>query len=310
MIPCYNEEKTLPLVVKSIPKKIPGISKIETLVIDDGSADHTYQVAKKLKVDHIIRNINNKGLAKSFSEGIDFCLEKGADIIVNTDGDNQYPQKDIPRLIKPILDGKAEIVIGDRQVEKVKYFSPIKKILQKMGSWAVRFVSDTNIPDAVSGFRARSKEAAMQMNIVTDFSYTIETIIQAGKKKIPITSVPITVNPRTRDSRLYNGIWSYLKGSSATILRVFAMYEPLKVFFYIGGFIFLSGSVLLVRVIFYYLANAGGSHLQSLILAVLFILIGLQIGMIGLIADLIANNRKLLEKIFYDLRKNKYSKRK
>lgn len=308
MIPCFNEEKTLSLVINSIPKRIPGIFPIETLVIDDGSTDNTIQVAKNLNVTYIVRHHGRKGLAQAFTTGIDAALEKGADIIVNTDGDNQYPQKDIPKLIKPILDGKAEIVIGDRQTDKIKQFSPTKKILQKIGSWIVRLLSGTNVPDAVSGFRARSKEAALQINIVTNFSYTIETIIQAGKKKIPIASVPITVNPKTRDSRLYTGVWSYLKGSSATIIRVFAMYEPFKVFFYIGGVIFSFGLLLLLRVFYFTIANIGGSHIQSLILSVLFILVGFQIIVIGLIADLIANNRKLLEKILYDFRKSKYSK--
>jgi glycosyltransferase involved in cell wall biosynthesis len=309
MIPCFNEEKTLPAVINSIPKKIPGISKIETLVVDDGSTDSTVQVAKKLKVDYIITHHVRKGLAQAFATGLDVSLEKGADIIVNTDGDNQYPQKDIHKLIRPILDGRADIVIGDRQTDKIRYFSPIKKFLQRLGSRMVRLLSDTEIPDAASGFRARSREAALQTNIVTDFSYTLETIIQAGKKKIAITSVPITVNPKTRNSRLYDGIWSYLKGSGATMIRVFAMYEPLKTFLYVGSAIFLLGFILFVRAAYLFITDTGGGHIQSLILAVLFVLIGFQIGLIGLVADLIAGNRKLLEKILYDLRKNKYSKK-
>jgi glycosyltransferase involved in cell wall biosynthesis len=304
MIPCLNEEKTLPLVIKSTPKKIPGIDKIETLVIDDGSTDKTYEVAKKMKVAHILRYLNNKGLAQSFADGISFCLEAGYDIIVNTDGDNQYPQEDIPRLIKPILEGKAEMVIADRQTDKIKHFSPIKKILQKFGSWVVRFVSGTNVPDAVSGFRAYSREAALQMNIVSDFSYTIETIIQAGKKKIPIASIPIKVNPQTRDSRLFKSNWGHIKKSAATVIRIFTMYEPLKVFSYIAGLIFLSGIVLVVRFLYYFFTSGGSGHVQSLLLAAIFLIIGFQIFLIGIVADLIANNRKLLETFLYKDKKN------
>lgn len=310
MIPCFNEETTLPLVIKSIPQKIPGISKIETLVIDDGSTDKTFQVAKRLKVNHILKHIKNKGLARSFADGIDFCLQKGADIIVNTDGDNQYPQQDIPRLIRPILDGKARIVIADRQTSKIKNFSLAKKLLQRFGSWVVRWISGTDIPDAVSGFRAFSKEAAMQLNIITDFSYTIETIIQAGKKKIPITSIPITVNPKTRDSRLFQNPWGYIKQSTATIIRVFTMYEPLKVFSYIGGVIFLLGFLIGARFLYLNFIGEPGAHIQSLLLAAVLLIVSFQIFLIGLVADLIAGNRKIIEKILSDLRTSKYSKRK
>ena len=303
MIPCYNEEKTLPLVIKSIPEKIHGISKIETLVIDDGSTDKTSQVAKKLKVNHIIRHQANKGLAQTFADGIEIALKKGAHIIVNTDGDNQYPQKDIPKLIKPILNGKAEIVIADRQIDKIKEFSFIKKAFQKIGSSIIRTLSGTNVPDAPSGFRAYSREAAMQLNIVTEFSYVIETIIQAGKKKITITSIPIKTNPKTRKSRLFKNHWSYIKQSAATIIRVFAMYEPLKTFFYIGGFIFLSGIAFLIRLLYFFFTDTGGNHIQSLIAATILTLIGFQTAIIGLLADLIANNRKLLEEILLKNRK-------
>ncbi|MFH0942944.1 MAG: glycosyltransferase family 2 protein, partial [Candidatus Beckwithbacteria bacterium] len=241
MVPCYNEEKTLAAVIKSIPKKIPGIAKIETLVVDDGSTDSTYKVAKNLKVNHVIRHFNNKGLARAFEAGLELALAKGADIIVNTDGDNQYPQKDIPKLIRPILQDKAKMVIADRQTDKIEYFSLAKKLFQKLGSWVVRLASGVKVPDAVSGFRAFSKEAAQQINITTEFSYVIETIIQAGKKKIPITSVAIKVNRKTRESRLYHNMWSHIKNSAATIVRVFTMYEPLKTFSYIAGVSFLAG---------------------------------------------------------------------
>lgn len=308
MVPCYNEEKTLPLVINSIPKKIPGISKIETLVIDDGSTDKTSQVAKKLRVNYLVRHITNKGLAASFSEGIDFCLEKGADIIVNTDGDNQYPQAEIPRLIRPILEGKTEIVIADRQTNKIESFSWSKKILQKFGSWVVRNVSGIDVPDAVSGFRARTREAALQTNIFTDFSYVIETIIQAGKKKIPVVSVPIQVNPKTRPSRLFKTNWGHIKSSAATIIRVATLYEPLKTFSYIGGLIFLAGAAFLLRFVYYYIIGVG-THLQSLIVSAILLLIGFQIIVLGLLADMIANNRKLMEKTLIECKKERLKRK-
>jgi len=308
MIPCYNEEKTLPLVVKTIPKRIPRIQKIEVLVVDDGSTDRTYEVARRLRVDYIIRHCGNKGLARAFATGIEAALKNGADIIVNTDGDNQYPQQDIPRLIKPILNGEAEIVIADRQTSTIDHFSTTKKLLQWFGSNVVSWISGVKIPDAPSGFRAYSRNAAMQMNIVTDFSYVLETIIQAGKKKIPIASIPVKTNAKTRESRLFKNTWGHVKSSAGTIVRVFAMYEPLKVFSYIGGIIFLSGVALGIRFLFYFLAGASSGHVQSLVLAAILILIGFQIGVIGLVADLIASNRKFQEEILYKLKKKAYGK--
>lgn len=308
MIPCYNEEKTLPFVVETIPRKIRGIQSVEVLVVDDGSTDKTYEVAKGLGVNHIVRHCGNKGLARAFATGIEAALKNGADIIVNTDGDNQYPQEDIPKLIAPILKGEAEIVIADRQTSNIDHFSITKKFLQWFGSNVVSWVSGVKIPDAPSGFRAYSRNAAMQMNIVTDFSYTIETIIQAGKKKIPITSIPIKTNSKTRESRLYKNMWGHVKKSTGTIVRVFAMYEPLKVFSYIGGLIFLSGIALGVRFLYYFFTGTSSGHVQSLVLAAILILIGFQIGIIGLVADLIASNRKFQEEILYKLRKKAYGK--
>jgi len=306
MIPCYNEEKTLPLVVKTIPREIPSIEKVEVLVIDDGSTDRTYEVAKRLGVDHIIRHCGNKGLARAFATGIEAALKNGADIIVNTDGDNQYPQQDIPRLIEPILNGEAEIVIANRQTSTINHFSNTKKLLQWFGSNVVSWVSGVKIPDAPSGFRAYSRNAAMQMNIVTDFSYVIETIIQAGKKKIPITSIPIKTNAKARESRLYKNMWGHVKNSAGTIVRVFAMYEPLKVFSYIGGLIFLSGTALVIRFLYYFFTGRGSGHIQSLVVAAIAILIGFQIGVIGLLADLIASNRKFLEESLFKQKEKKY----
>lgn len=305
MVPCYNEEKTLPLVIKSIPKKIPGIGKIETLVVDDGSTDKTLAVAKRLKVNHIIRHINNKGLARSFADGLELALAKGADIIVNTDGDNQYPQKDIPRLIKPILQHQAEIVIADRQTDTITHFSFAKKCLEKFGSWVVRWVSGTKVSDAVSGFRAYSRAAALQLNITTEFSYVIETIIQAGKKKIPIVSIPIKVNTKTRESRLAKGVWHHIKNSAATIVRVFAMYEPLKTFSYVSLVISVPGAILVARFLYLYWLGRGAGHIQSVFLGGVMLTIGFQIFLIGLVADLIAGNRKLIEKILWNVKKSK-----
>ncbi len=300
MVPCYNEEQTLPLVINSIPKKITGVDKIETLIVDDGSTDNTVQVAKDLKVNHIIQHQSNKGLARSFETGLAACLRLGADLIVNTDGDNQYPQQDIPRLIKPIVDGEAEIVIADRQTDQIAHFSPLKKFLQKTGSWLVRTLANNDVPDAVSGFRAYSAEAARQINIVTDFSYAIETIIQASKKKIKITSVPVVTNPKTRDSRLFKSMWGHIKNSGATIIRVFAMYEPLKTFTFISLAMLLPGLLLAGRFLYFYITSRAGGHVQSLILAAVLIIVGFQIFLIGLLADLIASNRKLIEKLLHN----------
>lgn len=298
MVPCYNEEQTLPLVINSIPRKIKGIDQVETMIIDDGSKDKTVEVAKQLKVDHIIRHSSNKGLARTFETGLEACLRLGADIIVNTDGDNQYPQADIPKLVEPILSGQAEMVIADRQTSQIKHFSPLKKFLQNFGSWVVRVLSGVKIPDAVSGFRAYSREAAQQLHIVTDFSYVIETIIQASKKKIAITSVPVTTNPKTRESRLFDSMWGHVKKSGSTIVRVFAMYEPLKTFTFLAVFMLLPGIFLGARFLYFYFLNGSGAgHIQSLILAAVLIIVGFQVFLIGLIADLIAGNRKMMEKM-------------
>jgi glycosyltransferase involved in cell wall biosynthesis len=294
-IPCFNEEKTLPLVVESIPKEIPGIDTIEVLIIDDGSSDKTSEVAKELGVDHIIKHTQNKGLATSFADGIHHSLQLGADIIVNTDADNQYPQKDIPRLIDPILKKEAEIVIADRQTDKIKHFSLVKKLLQKLGSTVVKKLSRAPVPDAVSGFRAYSRSAALQLNIVTDFSYVIETIIQAQYKRIALATVKVTTNPPTRKSRLFRNMFEHIRHSTATIIRVYTMYRPFTVFIIIGSSISVIGIVGAIRFIYYLLLNQGNGHIQSLIFAAVFIMVGFQIFMTGLVADLEGINRKLIE---------------
>ncbi len=307
-IPCFNEEKTLPMTVKDIPRDIKGIDKVEVLVIDDGSTDRTSNVAKELGVEHIVRFNRNKGLAKAFSAGLDACLKLGADIIVNTDADNQYKGEDIPKLIKPILEGEADIVIGDRQIDTIKDFSFLKKKLQKIGSLVVRQVSGTDVPDATSGFRAFSKEAALNINVLSPFTYTLETIIEAGKKDMIIISVPIRTNPKRRESRLYKNIGQYIVRSIITMIRIYTMYQPLKTFFYVGGVILLAGFLLGVRFLYYYFIGNGTGHIQSLILAAVLLIAGFMIIMIGLVADIVSSNRKLIEDTLYRVKKMEVEK--
>lgn len=302
-IPCYNEEETLPATVRDIPRRIDGVDQVEILIIDDGSTDRTVKVAKEIGVDHIVKNMVNKGLSRTFLAGLDACLRMGADIIVNTDGDNQYAGQDIPKLIEPILKGEADIVIGDRQTELISHFSPSKKKMQKIGSFVVRLLSETDVPDAVSGFRAFSREAAMQMNIVSPFSYTIETVIQAGKKHLAVTSVPIGTNPKTRDSRLFKSLPKFLERSVTTMIRMYTMYQPLRVFFYIGCLLIAGGLIPSVRFLIYFLMGKGGGHIQSLILAAILFVIGFQALMIALVADVISFNRRLIEEVLYRVRR-------
>lgn len=302
-IPCFNEEQTLPETIGDLPDKIEGIDTIETLIIDDGSTDRTVEVAKKLGVNHIIQNTNNRGLAKSFRKGLDACLRLGADIIVNTDGDNQYAGSDIPKLVQPIIEGKAEIVIGDRQTDKIKQFSRFKKFLQKLGSRVVRQLSGTDIPDVVSGFRAISRDAALKLNIISPYSYTIEMVIQAGKKNMAITHVPISINPKTRESRLFKSIPSFVGRQLSSMIRMYAMYEPLRVFFYMGLTLSIIGALPIVRFLYFYFTGDGGGHLQSLVLGGVLLIIGFVTFMIGLVADLISFNRQLTEITLEKVRK-------
>ncbi|MFQ5601683.1 MAG: glycosyltransferase family 2 protein [bacterium] len=302
-IPCLNEEQSLPNTVKDLPTRIEGVDEIEILIIDDGSQDRTVEVARELGINHIVRHTNNKGLAEAFMTGIDACLKLGADIIVNTDGDNQYHGDSIVKLITPILENKADMVVGDRQVNGIPHFSFLKKRLQSLGSWVVQHVSDTKIPDTTSGFRAFSREAALRMNVISKFTYTLETIIQAGKNNIAITHVPVETNPKLRDSRLFRSIPNYIKRSIATIFRIYTMYEPLKTFAMIGSVVFGAGMLLSLRFVYFYLVGDGGGHIQSLILSAVLMLIGFQVGMIGLVADLIRGNRRLIEDTQYRVKK-------
>lgn len=301
-IPCYNEEHTLPETVADIPRKIDGIDQIEILIIDDGSTDRTVDVAKEIGVDHVVKNTCNRGLARTFLAGLDACLRLGADIIVNTDGDNQYKGQDIPRLIAPIVKGEADMVIGDRQTDKSPDFSASKKRLQKVGSWVVRCLSETEVPDAVSGFRAFSREAAMQMNIVSPFSYTIETLIQAGKKHLAVTSVAIGTNPKARESRLFKSIPKFLERSLTTIIRMYTMYQPLRVFFYVGMLCILAGLIPSIRFLYFYFTTGGQGHIQSLVFAAIMFVIGFNILMIGLLADVVSFNRRLIEETLLRVR--------
>ena len=294
-IPCFNEEHTLPQTVRDIPRQITGIDKVEILIIDDGSTDRTVEVARELGIEHIVRNKQNKGLARTFRAGLDACLTFGADIIVNTDGDNQYAGADIPKLVAPILAGQADIVVGDRQTDTVAHFSPLKKLLQKVGSSFVRRLSETEVTDAVSGLRAFSREAAIKMNVVSSYSYTIETLIQAGKKHLAVVSVPIGTNAKTRESRLFKSIPDFIQRQVTTIIRMYAMYQPLRTFFYIGLITSLIGLIPIVRFLFFYAIGEGDGHLQSIILGGVFLTLGFISFLAALLADLIGHNRQLIE---------------
>ncbi|MFQ5636719.1 MAG: glycosyltransferase family 2 protein [bacterium] len=306
-IPCLNEEETLPNTLRDLPKSIAGVDEIETLIIDDGSSDRTIDVAQELGVNHIVRHTNNKGLAEAFMSGVDACLKLNADIIVNTDGDNQYCGANIVDLIQPILDGRADMVVGDRQVNGIPHFSFMKKRLQTLGSWVVQHISNTRVPDTTSGFRAFSREAALRMNVISRFTYTIETIIQAGKNNIAITHVPVSTNEKLRESRLFSSIPKYLKRSIATIFRIYTMYEPLKTFSFFGVSVFGAGMLLSLRFLYFYFTGNGGGHIQSLILSAVLMLIGFQVAMIGLLADLIRGNRHLIEDTQYRVKKMEIS---
>lgn len=296
-IPCLDEEATLPDTIASLPRRIEGIDEIEILIVDDGSSDRTSEIARLSGAHHVVRFVSNRGLARAFVAGIHEALQRGADIIVNTDADNQYQGEDIERLVRPILERTADVTIGARQIEGIEDFSWLKKRLQRLGSGVVRYISGTQVEDATSGFRAFSREAALKLNVVSDFSYTLETIIQLGQTRDKIVSVPIRTNRKKRDSRLARTMFHYIRSSGATIVRIAAMYQPLKVFSLIGGGFFLAGMAIGARFVAYWMLGDGAGKVQSLILAATLMIVGGQIFMMGVLGDLIAANRKLLESL-------------
>lgn len=305
-VPCFNESESLKHTIPQLPRIVPGFERVEWLVIDDGSVDGTADVARQLGVDHVVRHPVNRGLAAAFMTGLEAAVALGADVIVNTDADNQYCGADIPKLTAPILAHEADIVIGARPIDETEHFSWIKKKLQRLGSWAVRMASKTDVADAPSGFRAMSREAALRLNVFNAYTYTLETIIQAGQSNLTIASVPIRTNGDLRPSRLVKSISSYVRRSLVTILRVFVIYRPLALFFYVGSVFWLIGLAAGGRFLYFYLSGGGEGHIQSVILASLCVTLGMLLYMMGLIGDLIATNRKLMESINTRLKKMGY----
>jgi glycosyltransferase involved in cell wall biosynthesis len=302
-LPCYNEEQTLPVTLSALPRRLPGIDRVEWLVVDDASQDRTAEVARAHGVDHVVSLPRHQGLARTFLVGLETSINAGADIIVNTDADNQYCADDIPKLIAPILAGTAEIVIGARPIAQMRHFSPLKRCLQRLGSGVVRVVSNTDIPDAPSGFRAMSRDAAMRLHVFNEYTYTLETIIQAGQKGMAVTSVPIRVNAPVRPSRLFQSIPMYVWRQLLTMLRIFVTYRPFRFFAVQGGILFGAGMLIGLRFVCDFLATGGAGHVQSLILASLLMAIGFFLGVVGILADLIAVNRQLLEKLSWRMHK-------
>ncbi len=301
-IPCHNEAQVISHTIKSLPTAMDGFDAIEYLVVDDGSEDGTGELALAAGAHHLVTLPGHLGLAAAFTSGLDACVKQGADVIVNTDADNQYHSDDISLLVKPIMDGKAQIVVGDRGVATSVNFSAYKRLLQRMGSWVVAQVSGMNIPDATSGFRALTREAALRTLVLNDYSYTLETLIQAGARRMPVEYVRIRTNPQTRPSRLVRSIPHYLANSSATIVRSYTMYRPLRVFSLLGGLFILTGLVLVGRFLYFYFNGIGSGHVQSLLISAVLLIVGFQIILIGLVADLIGFNRKILEELLYRIK--------
>ncbi len=302
-IPCFNEEQTLPVTLAALPRRLEGFDEVEWLVVDDGSSDATVAVARAHGVDHIVRLTNNKGLAAGFQAGLDAGLKLGADVIVNTDADNQYDARDIPKLVAPILAGHADMVVGDRQVTTIEHFSPVKKGLQQLGSWVVRQASSTDVPDTTSGFRAYNREAAIQMAVVSKFTYTLETIIQAGKLLVATDHVPVRTNPQTRESRLFPSMWAYVRRNALSIFRIYSQYEPLRVFMALAGVLGLAALVVWARFLWFYLAGDGAGHVQSLILGAVLFNAAMVLGALGVIGDLLAAQRTMLQRTFERVRR-------
>src|SRR5438876_3807459 len=295
-IPCFDEEEQLPGTLADLPRELPGIDQVETLVIDDGSTDRTVEVARACGVNHIVRLTNNKGLAAAFQAGLDASLKLGADIIVNTDADNQYYGGDIPKLVEPIVRGEADMVVGDRVVESIEHFSPLKKRLQRLGSAVVRRASETNVPDTTSGFRAYNREAAIQLQVVSKFTYTLETIIQAGKMLVAVDHVPIRTNPKLRESRLFGSMWAYVRTNAASIFRVYTQYEPLRVFLAAAAVVGLIALAVWIRFAVLFITGHGQGHVQSVVLGSMLFVVAVQLAALGVIGDLLANNRVLIQR--------------
>jgi glycosyltransferase involved in cell wall biosynthesis len=302
-IPCYDEEDQLPATLADLPRELPGVDAVEWLVIDDGSTDRTVEVARELGVDHIVRLTNNKGLANGFQAGLDACLKLGADVIVNTDADNQYDGRDIPKLVAPIVAGNADMVVGDRQVQTIEHFSPAKKSLQRLGSWVVRQASATDIPDTTSGFRAYNREAALALQVVSKFTYTLETIIQAGKMTVAIDHVPIRTNPKTRESRLFPSMWTYIRRNGVSIFRIYALYEPLKVFMTAAAIVGVAALAVWGRFLYFWIDGDGAGHVQSLILGAVLFNAATVLAALGVLGDVLAGQRITLQRIFERVRR-------
>jgi glycosyltransferase involved in cell wall biosynthesis len=302
-IPCLNEEATLPATLADLPREVEGFDSVEWLVIDDGSTDRTIEVARANGVNHIVRLTNNKGLASAFQAGLDAALKLGADVIVNTDADNQYNGGDIPKLVAPIVAGEADMVIGTRDVMGIEHFSPLKKALQRLGSWVVRRASDTAVPDTTSGFRAYNREAAIQMVVVSKFTYTLETIIQAGKQLVAVDDVPIRTNAKTRESRLFPSMWAYVRRNSLSIFRIYSQYEPLRVFWGAAIVLGLISIAIFIRYFVFWLDGEGAGHVQSLILGAILFNAAVVLGALGVIGDLLAAQRTLSQRMFERIRR-------
>ena len=311
-IPAFNEAQTIGAVIDALPETIPGATSVEVLVVDDGSTDGTEEIARAHGAHHVVRHTGNRGLAAAFQTGLDACLRLGADVIVNTDADGQYPGDQVPALIEPILAGRAELVIGDRQVDSVAHFTLRKKLLQRLGSWVVRQASGTSVPDAPSGFRAYSREAALRLFVTSDFSYTVQQVIQAGKLRLAVAHVPIRTVPTTRPSRLYQGTWSFIKRQAATIVRTYAMYQPIKTFVYLSLPFLLVSTLLLARLAWFYVAEGFtlAGHLQSLVVGAFSLVLSFLILQFGVLADRIGDNRRLLEELLYRQRRAELERQK
>lgn len=302
-IPCLDEAKTLPATIAALPKSIPGIDVIELLIIDDGSTDDTVAVARSCGVHHIVSHPQNQGLARAFQSGLDACLRLGADIIVNTDADNQYDPSAIPELVRPILERRADLVVGDRGTNEIAHFSWAKKRLQRLGSWVVRQASGTEVNDATSGFRALSRHAALKLNIISEFTYTLESLIQAGNKNLATTSVPVSTNAATRESRLFKSNWAYVRKSAKTIVRVYSMYKPMRAFVWLGSIMFALGVALGARFLVYYFTEGGTGKIQSLLLGVILLVVGAQTILTGFLADVMGHNRTLVEDVLFRIKR-------